>query len=66
MSPSRVFLADTDDFLGYAGMANFYFYRFQNTKLFTFIPFDKSNAFSDPGIRSGTTSPTCQPRSGTD
>jgi CotH kinase protein len=41
------FLADTDDFLGYAGMANFYFYRFQNTKLFTFIPFDKSNAFSD-------------------
>jgi CotH protein len=43
----EVFLADTDDFVGYAGMANYYIYRYQNKNLFTFIPFDKSNAFSD-------------------
>ena len=43
----EMFLADRDDFLGYAGMANFYLYRFQNTKLFTFIAWDKSEAFSN-------------------
>jgi hypothetical protein len=41
------FLADNDDFLSNEGMANFYVYRFQNTKLFTFIAWDKSNAFAD-------------------
>jgi spore coat protein H len=41
------FLADSDDFLSNEGMANFYVYRFQNTKLFTFLAWDKSNAFSD-------------------
>jgi CotH protein len=40
------FLADEDGFLSeYGGMANFYFYRFENKKLFTFIAWDKSEAF---------------------
>ena len=43
----EMFLADNDDFLGDFGMANFYFYRFQDTKLFTFVAWDKSNAFTD-------------------
>ena len=42
----EVFLADTDNFLGQFGMANFYLYRFQATKQFTFIAWDKSHAFS--------------------
>ena len=59
----EVFLADNDDFLGSGGMANFYFYRFQNTKLFTFIAWDKSNAFTDPAFsiwRNITDVPTSQ------
>ena len=45
----EVFLADNDGFLSdYGGMNNFYFYRFQDKKLFTFIAWDKSNAFSSP------------------
>jgi CotH protein len=43
----EVFLADTDNFLGFAGMANFYLYRFEATKQFTIIAWDKSNAFSN-------------------
>jgi hypothetical protein len=40
------FLADEDGFLSdYGGMSNFYFYRFENKKLFTFIAWDKSEAF---------------------
>jgi spore coat protein H len=41
---AEVFLADNDGFLGDYGMNNFYFYRFQNQKLFTFIAWDKSEA----------------------
>jgi len=40
------FVADNDGFLSdWGGMNNFYFYRFQNKKLFTFIAWDKSEAF---------------------
>jgi spore coat protein H len=44
----EMFLADYDGFLGDFGMNNFYFYRFQDRKLFTFIAWDKSQAFSSP------------------
>jgi spore coat protein CotH len=39
------FLADADGFLGDWGTNNFYLYRFDNRKLFTFIAWDKSEAF---------------------
>ena len=42
------FLADTDNFLGNFGMANFYIYRFENTKRFQLIAWDKSESFSSP------------------
>jgi CotH protein len=42
----EMFLADTDSVLGEFGMANFYLYRFQDTKRFTIIAWDKSNAFN--------------------
>lgn len=42
----EVFLADNDGFLGDLGMNNFYFYRFENQTLFTFIAWDKSEAFN--------------------
>jgi spore coat protein CotH len=41
----EVFVADYDGFLGQWGMNNFNFYRHDNQKLFTFIPWDKSQAF---------------------
>jgi hypothetical protein len=41
---AEVFMADIDGFLGDYAMNNFYFYRFQNRKLFTFIAWDKSEA----------------------
>ncbi len=41
----EVFVTDYDGFLGNFGTNNFYFYRFDNRKLFTFIPWDKSEAF---------------------
>jgi hypothetical protein len=44
----EMFLADYDGFLGDFGMNNFYFYRFLDKKLFTFIAWDKSQAFSSP------------------
>jgi len=44
----EVFLADNDGFLGDYGINNFYFYRFTDKKLFTFIAWDKSQAFSSP------------------
>ena len=40
------FVADNDGFLSdYGGMNNYYFYQFQDRKLFTFIALDKSEAF---------------------
>jgi hypothetical protein len=39
------FLGDNDGLLGYAGMNNFYLYRFQTGQQSTFIPWDKSEAF---------------------
>ncbi len=41
----EIFVGDYDGFLGNYGINNFYFYRFNNQKLFTFIPWDKSEAF---------------------
>lgn len=41
----EVFVADNDGFLGDWGVNNFYFHRFDNQKLFTFIAWDKSEAF---------------------
>ena len=41
------FVADQDGFNGNYGTNNFYFYRFANTHMFTFIPWDKSEAFKD-------------------
>ena len=48
----EVLVGDNDGILGDFGMNNFYFYRFDNTKLFTFIPWDKSEAFKN-GVESG-------------
>jgi len=45
---AEVFLADSDGFLGDYGINNFYFYRFTDRKRFTFIPWDKSEAFKSP------------------
>jgi spore coat protein CotH len=42
----EVFVADYDGFIGNYGINNFYWYRFTNQNLFTFIPWDKSEAFS--------------------
>lgn len=42
------FVADNDGFMGDYGINNFYFYRFTDKKLFTFIAWDKSNAFNSP------------------
>jgi spore coat protein H len=39
------FLADNDGLLGYAGLNNFYLYRFRSNRVSTFIPWDKSEAF---------------------
>jgi spore coat protein CotH len=39
------FLADTDGLIGNWGMNNFYLYRYENNKLFTFLVWDKSEAF---------------------
>jgi hypothetical protein len=39
------FLAEEDGLTGDYGPNNFYFYRFVNTKRFTFLPWDKSNTF---------------------
>jgi len=41
----EIFVGDYDGFIGNYGINNFYFYRFDNRKLFTFIPWDKSEAF---------------------
>ena len=39
------FLAENDGILGYAGLNNFYLYRFENTTRFQFLPWDKDNTF---------------------
>jgi spore coat protein CotH len=39
------FLAEQDGLTGDYGPNNFYFYRFQNTTKFMFLPWDKSNTF---------------------
>ena len=39
------FLAEDDGILGYAGMNNFYMYRFEDSKRSQFIPWDKDNTF---------------------
>ena len=41
----EVFVGDYDGFIGNYGINNFYFYRFNNQKLFSFIAWDKSEAF---------------------
>ena len=47
------FVAETDGFLSdFGGMNNYYFYRYENKKLFTFIAWDKSEAFKG-GIEYG-------------
>ena len=40
-------LAEWDGFTGYAGMNNFYFYRFERTRQSVVIPWDADTAFSD-------------------
>jgi spore coat protein CotH len=40
------FLAEADGILGYAGMNNFYLYRFEGKDLFQFIPWDKDTSMS--------------------
>ena len=42
-----VFLGDYDSIVGDFGLNNFYIYQLQNSTVFTFIPWDKSQAFSD-------------------
>ena len=41
------FVGDQDGFNGNYGTNNFYFYRYANSHVFTFIPWDKSEAFKD-------------------
>jgi spore coat protein CotH len=41
------FLAEEDGLTGDYGPNNFYFYRFNNTQRFMFLPWDKSNSFFD-------------------
>jgi hypothetical protein len=43
----ELFIGDGDGFIGNFGMANFYLYRYDHRTLFTFIPWDKSEAFKD-------------------
>ena len=41
----QAFIAEWDGVLGYAGVNNFYLYRFDGTTRFRFIPWDDDNAF---------------------
>jgi spore coat protein CotH len=41
-------LAETDGFLGYAGMNNFYLYQYGGQKKFVLIPWDKDTSFNAP------------------
>jgi spore coat protein CotH len=40
------FLAEDDGILGYAGLNNFYIYRFEDSDRFQFLPWDKDNTFA--------------------
>lgn len=40
------FVAELDGLLGYAGLNNFYFYRFERSTRSRFLPWDKDNTFS--------------------
>ena len=46
LAAAEAFLADDDSLLGDPGVNNFFLYRFVNTTRFTFLPWDKSQAFS--------------------
>ena len=41
----QTFIAEVDGILGYAGMANFHFYRFENSTRSQFIAWDEDRAF---------------------
>jgi len=41
------YLSEGDGIVGYAGMNNFYLYRFAGTKRFQFLPWDKDMTFDD-------------------
>ena len=45
---AQTFLADTDGFLGNAGMNNFYLYRLENSEVHTLIAWDADNTFWGP------------------
>ena len=42
----ETFLAEEDGVLGYAGLNNFYIYRFEDSTRFQFLPWDKDNTFA--------------------
>jgi hypothetical protein len=42
------FVAENDGWLGYAGMNNFYLYRFKDRRQFQVITWDKDNTFLQP------------------
>ena len=44
------FLAEDDGILGYAGLNNFYVYRFEDSNRFQFLPWDKDNTFVSPEL----------------
>jgi hypothetical protein len=44
----EVFVTDYDGFIGNYGINNFYLYRFDNTRNFRFVAWDKSEAFKAP------------------
>jgi spore coat protein CotH len=48
----EMFIGDGDGFIGNMGMSNFYLYRYNNRTLFTFLPWDKSEAFKEGAGRS--------------
>lgn len=41
----ETYLAEADGILGYAGLNNFYMYRFEDSNRFQFLPWDKDNTF---------------------
>jgi spore coat protein CotH len=45
---AQTFLADTDGFLGNAGINNFYLYRLENSEVHTLIAWDADNTFWGP------------------
>ncbi|MEO8678798.1 MAG: CotH kinase family protein [Vicinamibacterales bacterium] len=52
---AQTFMADTDGFLGNAGMNNFYLYRLEKSDLQTLIAWDADNAFWGPEFSIDTT-----------